>query len=108
MIELSKRILRNACALIAFWSVLFLSLLPPNVLFGQAWYPEDAHVLLYFPQLADGGTPTQSWQTWFSFVNPDRTQTASVVLRTLADNGTPLAEVRHGRGDSGYFRVGPE
>jgi hypothetical protein len=57
--------------------------------FGQI-DPESAHVSLYFPQLADGGTQAQRWQTSFIFVNPHLTLTASLRLWLFGDDGRPL------------------
>jgi len=53
--------------------------------------PEDAQVNLYFPQLADGGTPVQKWQTGFIFVNPNPQTTAAVTLWLYANDGSPLS-----------------
>ncbi len=58
---------------------------------AQPFYPEDAHVDLYFPQLADGGSAAQQWQTSFAFVNPSTSSTAQVALRFLGNDGGPLA-----------------
>lgn len=52
-------------------------------------YPRDAHVNLYFPQLADGGNATQRWQTSFVFVNSS-SQTVNVLLYLYANDGSPL------------------
>lgn len=52
--------------------------------------PDSAQVLLYFPQLADGGSRAQQWQTTFVFVNPSRTSTAAVQLNIYDNNGNPL------------------
>jgi hypothetical protein len=51
--------------------------------------PASAHTNLYFPQLADGGTPAQQWQTTFTFVNPN-TDAAAVLLTIHGNNGNPL------------------
>lgn len=52
--------------------------------------PQSAHVNLYFPQLADGGSFEAQWQTTFTFVNPN-TSPAHVLLQLFDDNGAPLA-----------------
>jgi hypothetical protein len=49
--------------------------------------PGSAHVNLYFPQLADGGTATQRWQTRFEFFNPHESLSAAVILTILDSNG---------------------
>lgn len=64
-----------------------LALTVCGISFGQI-YPQDAHVNLYFPHLADGGTGAQRWQTRFTFVNPSATRTAYGALLTYADDGT--------------------
>src|SRR6185369_10726147 len=61
-----------------------------SVCFGQ-FDPEGAHVNLYFPHLADGGTVAQQWQTSFVFVNPHPSLTAHVALGTYGDSGQPLS-----------------
>ena len=62
----------------------------PFVLIGQFFEPEGAHVNLYFPHLADGGTAAQQWRTSFVFVNPHTMLTASVSLSIYGDDGRPL------------------
>jgi hypothetical protein len=47
-------------------------------------------VNLYFPQLADGGTLSQRWQTRFEFFNPHESLPASVFLTILDGNGRLL------------------
>ena len=52
--------------------------------------PRSAHVDLYFPQFANGGSPAgQQWQTTFTFVNVDAS-VAHVSLWLYDDNGNPL------------------
>lgn len=58
---------------------------------GQFSGPEDAHVNMYFPQFADGGTQAQQWQTSVIFVNPDLKSIASVQLSLYGDDGAPLS-----------------
>lgn len=58
--------------------------------FGQ-FDPEDAHVDLYFPHLADGGAAAQQWQTSFVFVNPHPTIAAHVALAIYGNTGQPLS-----------------
>jgi hypothetical protein len=58
--------------------------------FGQ-FDPEDAHVNLYFPHLAVGGTAADRWQTSFVFVNPHPSLTARVFLSIHGDDGQPLS-----------------
>jgi hypothetical protein len=53
--------------------------------------PQSAHVNLYFPQLADGGTAQQRWQTTFIFQNPHPTVSAAVQLNIRGNDGSPLA-----------------
>ncbi len=52
--------------------------------------PQSAHVNLYFPQLADGGTFAQRWQTTFIFQNPHPLVSAIVNLAIRGNNGNPL------------------
>jgi hypothetical protein len=68
------------------WPVALIAALPG---FAQ-WNPDGAHVNLYFPQFADGGSPAQQWQTSFVFLNPHETLTANVALRLYGNNGQPL------------------
>ena len=53
--------------------------------------PEDAHVDMYFPHLADGGPVKDQWQTSFVFVNPNPSLPANLVLSMFGDDGQPLA-----------------
>ena len=53
--------------------------------------PEDAHVDLYFPHLADGGPVKDQWQTSFVFLNPHPSLPANLVLSMFGDDGQPLA-----------------
>src|SRR5579872_5664473 len=53
--------------------------------------PEDAHVDLYFPHLADGGPVKDQWQTSFVFVNPHPSLPANLVLSIFGNDGQPLA-----------------
>jgi len=53
--------------------------------------PEDAHVDLYFPHLADGGPVKDQWQTSFVFVNPHPSLTATVTLSMFGNDGQPLS-----------------
>lgn len=66
--------------------------------------PQSAHVLLYFPQLADGGDGTQQWQTTFIFTNPNSTWTAQCEVRLLADDGSPLV-IDLGSGSVSQFQL---
>src|SRR5260370_19626545 len=52
--------------------------------------PEAAHVLMYFPQLADGGPPEGQWQTRLTFINPNPTG-VSATIAFHSDSGAPLA-----------------
>lgn len=75
---------------------------------GQMFYPESAHVNLYFPQLADGGNQTQSWQTWFIFFNPDKERSAGVYLQLFNNDGGPLPlDLGDGPKSSMVFTVPP-
>jgi|SRR5579871_431169 len=53
--------------------------------------PAGAQVNLYFPQLADGGTPSLRWQTSFIFSNPNPGSTAYANVTLHDDNGNPLS-----------------
>ncbi len=52
--------------------------------------PESAHVFLHFPQLADGGSFEQSWQTSIVLQNPSSYFSAECNISTFAPNGHPL------------------
>jgi hypothetical protein len=67
---------------------LLFSATAPLALIAQL-EPASAHTNLYFPQLADGGTPAQQWQTTFTFLNTN-TDPAAVVLTIFGNNGSPL------------------
>ncbi len=52
--------------------------------------PESAHAILYFPQLADGGTPSaEQWQTVLTFLNPSSSDVLTVVS-FYGNSGEPL------------------
>jgi len=51
--------------------------------------PRNAQARLFFPHLADGGTPDGQWQTRFTFINPNNSP-ASVAMSLFADDGGPL------------------
>ncbi len=53
--------------------------------------PQGAEVMSYFPELADGGPPSQKWATSLSFVNPHSTLSASATAFFYSDDGSPLA-----------------
>lgn len=72
------------------FSFLVAAALAPIMVRGQM-IPQTAHVLLYFPQLADGGTQVQKWQTTFSFINTNPSTAASIWLRVYGNDGKPLA-----------------
>ena len=55
------------------------------------YFPSAASSRLYFPQLADGGAPTQKWATTILLVNGSSTTAASVTLTFYDDGGQPLA-----------------
>jgi hypothetical protein len=61
--------------------------------------PQSAHVNLYFPQLADGGTPDNQWQTTLMFMNPSTTTIAVIVVEFYNNNGSPLS-INFGSGAS--------
>jgi hypothetical protein len=69
---------------------LFLFAAISSVTLGQV-EPGSAHVNLYFPQFADGGSAAQQWQTSFVFLNPNAVSTASVQLYIRGNDGRPLA-----------------
>ena len=78
--------------------VLFVPLTAP----AQVLYsPSSASTRLYFPQVADGGTPSQKWATTLVFVNPSNTA-ASVSVIFYADNGQPLP-LDFGQGSKATF-----
>jgi Zn-dependent protease with chaperone function len=70
-------------------TALLLIALAPVVVSAQ-FQPQTAHVWLYFPQLADGGTQVQKWQTTFTFINANPSSTAYVRLDLFDNNGKPL------------------
>ena len=53
--------------------------------------PEDAQVISYFPQVADGGSVAQKWVTSFTFLNPHPSIKANVVLNIYGNDGNSLA-----------------
>lgn len=53
--------------------------------------PVSAHVNLYFPQLADGGTFAQRWQTRLDFLNPHASSSALVLLDFIDNSGRALS-----------------
>lgn len=53
--------------------------------------PDSAHVNLYFPQLADGGTAAQRWQTSIILQNPHPSLAAGVLLTIRGNDGRALA-----------------
>jgi hypothetical protein len=68
----------------------------------------DAHVNLYLPHLIDGGNQVQKWQTWFIFVNPNESSTASATLYLYGNNGSPLAlDLGQGVSSTCNFSVPP-
>lgn len=52
--------------------------------------PDSAHVVLIFPQLADGGTERQSWQTSITLSNPNPAIPSLCRVEFLGSNGQPL------------------
>jgi hypothetical protein len=70
-------------------NIITLVMLCAPLMVGQK-QPEGAHVNLYFPHLADGGTVDQQWRTTFTFVNVGLVS-SSCTLRTFNDSGAPLA-----------------
>ncbi len=70
--------------------------------------PDSAHVNLYFPQIVDGGTRAQQWQTTFRFVNPSSTSTATALLNVLGNDGSPLLlDLGSGLNSSFTFNIPP-
>lgn len=86
--------------------LIFAILMP----FGAAQIePDSAQVLQYFPQLADGGTRAQQWQTTFVFVNPSVTSTAGVILNIYDNNGSPLGlDLGSGLSSTLKFSIPPQ
>jgi hypothetical protein len=71
--------------------------------------PDSAQVNLYFPQLADGGLPSQRWQTSFIFFNPSQATSVSATLYIYDNNGQPLAmDLGAGSASSTSFTVPPQ
>lgn len=71
-------------------TLFLLALFAPLSVPAQILYsPSSASTRLYFPQLADGGAPSQKWVTTLVLVNPSNT-TASVSVSFYGDNGQPL------------------
>jgi hypothetical protein len=66
--------------------------------------PQSAHVNLYFPQLADGGTPDNQWQTTLMFMNPNVTTPASIVVQFYNNDGSPLS-INFGSGASAQLSL---
>jgi Zn-dependent protease with chaperone function len=80
----------------------------PLVLNAQ-FEPEGAHVNLYFPHLADGGTSAQQWQTAFLFTNPNTTLSANVALNLYANDGLPLSlDLGSGLRSTHSFTIPPQ
>ena len=52
--------------------------------------PEDAQVISYFPQLADGGDASQQWSTALTFVNPHGWIPAAATAWFYGNDGKPL------------------
>ena len=71
------------------WRVISLLAILAPVSIAQI-EPDSAQVDLYFPQLADGGSRAQQWQTSLLFLNPSTTSSASVTIDILGNNGQPL------------------
>jgi len=70
--------------------------------------PEDAHVDLYFPHLADGGPAKDQWQTAFVFVNPHPSLPANLILFVFGNDGQQLAlDLNGGFGSVQGFTVPP-
>lgn len=69
---------------------LYFAFLSPLCLLAQ-FDPAGAHVNLYFPQLADGGTQSLRWQTSFVFSNPNPSSTVYALVEMFDDGGNPLA-----------------
>jgi len=71
-------------------TIIAATLFLPSVILAQL-EPDTAQVNLYFPQLADGGNPAQTWQTSFVFTNSNPAMPVACILSTLNDSGGPLA-----------------
>ena len=55
--------------------------------------PTGDGVILYFPQVADGGGAAQKWTTSFTFVNPHGSYSAEATLYLTDNNGQPLMPI---------------
>lgn len=72
------------------------------------FHPESAHVILNFPQLADGGTPAQQWQTTFVFMNTN-SWLATCQLEIRDGNGRPLPlDLGQGSSATHRFTIAPD
>jgi hypothetical protein len=71
-------------------TLFLLALCAPLSAPAQILYtPSSASTRLYFPQLADGGAPSQKWATTIVLVNPSNTA-ASVSVSFYDESGHPL------------------
>lgn len=74
--------------------------------------PEGAGAVLYFPQLADGGSPAhEQWQTTLTFIHasPLSEEPASVLVEFFDDEGRPLAlDFGSGPASSLQFTIPPK
>ncbi|HEY7389756.1 MAG TPA: M48 family metalloprotease [Bryobacteraceae bacterium] len=66
--------------------------------------PEGAQVISYFPQLVDGGSITQRWNTTLTLVNPHQTLKAVAIAYFYDDSGKPLP-LDFGHGLAATFTV---
>jgi hypothetical protein len=55
--------------------------------------PAGDGVVLYFPQVADGGSAAQKPATSFTFVNPHGSYSAEATLYLTDNNGQPLMPI---------------
>jgi hypothetical protein len=71
--------------------------------------PENAQVMSYFPQLADGGAASQQWTTALTFVNPHGWLSSNATAYFYKDDGKPLPlDFGAGPASSFKFTVGPQ
>ena len=71
-----------------FLLVLLVIAICPVALVAQ-FEPVGSHTDMYFPQLADGGGPSQQWLTTLTFLNPNLGPVAALV-RFYGNDGSSL------------------
>jgi hypothetical protein len=73
------------------WTGSVLVLLGISAALQAQFDPAGTQVISYFPQLADGGPPSQQWVTSLTFVNPHPIFPADAVVFFNDDDGKPLS-----------------